>query len=296
MTLRLKKTAAALLPAVGLSVALTAFAQERADRQDTPGASQQQAQKDNGPAAQALRDMRASKLIGKSVRNAQDENLGKIEDLVIDVNNRRVHYAVLSFGGIAGLGDKLFAYPIGLFRAAPDSDELVLNVDKAKLEQAPGFEAKRAPDWADERNEYRARVDRYFGDTVKIEARPNMQLRRASDLLDANIVDAQRNKIGEVEDIVVSPGNGRVRYVAADFDDAWVQGDKLVMLPMSAFAARSGERDLRIAADREQVRQAPAYAESRWPDLNDRGYRSDLERFFSRLTRGEEDEARADKP
>ena len=294
MTLRLNKIAAALLPAVGLSVALTAFAQERADRQDTPGASQQ-AQKDGKPVAQAQRDMRASKLIGKSVRNAKGENLGEIEDLVIDVNNRRVHYAVLSFGGIAGLGDKLFAYPIKLFRAAPDSDELVLNVDRAKLEKAPGFEEKRGPDWGDERNEYRQRVDRYFGDTVKIEARPNMQLRRASELLDANIVDAQRNKIGEVEDIVVSPGDGRVRYIAADFDDAWVQGDKVVMLPLSAFTARSGERDLRIAADREQVRQAPAYAGNRWPDLNDRGYRSELERSFSRLTRDEEDEARAEK-
>src|SRR6266545_4609381 len=59
------------------------------------------------------RVMGASTLTGDSVRNPAGEDLGKIEEIMIDVPTGRVAYAVLSFGGFLGLGDKLFAVPWG---------------------------------------------------------------------------------------------------------------------------------------------------------------------------------------
>ena len=53
----------------------------------------------------------ASKIIGESVVNRQGENVGKIQELLIDANKNRVAYAVLSFGGFPGMGNKLFAMP-----------------------------------------------------------------------------------------------------------------------------------------------------------------------------------------
>src|SRR5437870_2663834 len=57
------------------------------------------------------RVLAATTLIGDIVRNPAGENLGKVEDLMIDVDTGQVAYAVLSFGGFLGMGNKLFAVP-----------------------------------------------------------------------------------------------------------------------------------------------------------------------------------------
>ena len=85
-----------------------------------------------------------SSLSGTSVENPQGENLGHIEDIMIDLATGRVSYAVLSFGGILGLGDKLFAVPWDAFAINTDEEEFILDVDREFLENAPGFDKN---DW-----------------------------------------------------------------------------------------------------------------------------------------------------
>jgi sporulation protein YlmC with PRC-barrel domain len=89
---------------------------------------------------------KASDLIGMDVRNNQNEKLGDIKDLVLDLHSGKVAYAVLSVGGFLGIGDKYIAVPPESFSVAPDGKNLVLNADKAKIQNAPGF-AKN--DWPD---------------------------------------------------------------------------------------------------------------------------------------------------
>ena len=82
----------------------------------------------------------ASKIIGETVVNRQDEKVGKIHELVIDAKKNRVLYAVLSFGGFMGMGNKLFAMPWEAFEFSTSENKLVLNVDKEKLKMVPVFE------------------------------------------------------------------------------------------------------------------------------------------------------------
>ena len=96
------------------------------------------------------RVMSAGTLAGDRVRNSAGEDLGKIEEIMIDVPTGRVAYAVLSFGGFLGMGDKLFALPWDALRLNEDEHEFILNVDKATLENAPGFAKDNWPDMADE--------------------------------------------------------------------------------------------------------------------------------------------------
>jgi len=92
----------------------------------------------------------ASKIIGEAVINRQNESLGKIHELVIDAKDGRLAYAVLSFGGFIGMGNKLFAMPWTAFEFANTENKLILNVDKKKLEGAPGFDKNaKWPDFAD---------------------------------------------------------------------------------------------------------------------------------------------------
>jgi sporulation protein YlmC with PRC-barrel domain len=86
----------------------------------------------------------ASTLIGDGVVNAQGEDLGKIEDIMLDLNSGHVAYAVLSFGGFLGMGDKMFAIPWEAMTIDTDRKVFVLNVDKETLNKAPGFDKN---DW-----------------------------------------------------------------------------------------------------------------------------------------------------
>ena len=80
----------------------------------------------------------ASSLADDSVQNAAGENLGDIKDLMIDTASGEIQYAVLSYGGWLGMGDKLFAVPWKAFRVDTANHCLVLDVPKERLKDAPG--------------------------------------------------------------------------------------------------------------------------------------------------------------
>ncbi len=91
----------------------------------------------------------AKTLIGNSVKNERKEDLGTIEDFMLDLRTGRVAYAVLSFGGFLGMGDKLFAVPWSAMTLDTNDHVFILNVPKERLKQAPGFDKDAWPDIAD---------------------------------------------------------------------------------------------------------------------------------------------------
>jgi sporulation protein YlmC with PRC-barrel domain len=103
----------------------------------------------------------ATTIIGDKVINPQGENLGEIKELMIDLDLGRVAYAVLSFGGVLGMGEKLFAVPFQALQLRPDRHEFVLNVDKEKLKKAPGFDKDHWPSATDRM--WGAQIHRYYG-------------------------------------------------------------------------------------------------------------------------------------
>src|SRR5689334_19132168 len=95
--------------------------------------------------------MAASTLEGDAVRNSAGEDLGKIEDIMLDVQSGQVAYAVLSFGGFLGVGNKLFAVPWSALTLDTDNECFVLDVSKDRLKDAPGFDKDHWPSMADPR-------------------------------------------------------------------------------------------------------------------------------------------------
>jgi len=91
---------------------------------------------------------KASKLIGYSVKNKQGEEIGAIEEIVINSQDGRIAYAVLSFGGFLGMGDKLFAIPWKSLTPIPEQQSFSLDIDKEKLAETPGFDETNWPDMA----------------------------------------------------------------------------------------------------------------------------------------------------
>ena len=107
------------------------------------------------------RVLSASTLAGDQVQNSAGEDLGKVDEIMIDIPAGKVAYAVLSFGGFLGMGDKLFAVPWSALRLDEDKKHFVLDIDKKKLENAPGFDKDNWPDMAD--TSWGTRIFSYYG-------------------------------------------------------------------------------------------------------------------------------------
>lgn len=105
--------------------------------------------------------MSASSLSGDRVKNDAGEDLGKIKDIRFDVRSGRIAYAVLSFGGVFGIGDKLFALPWNILTLDEDEKHFLLNVDKNTLKNAPGFDQNHWPDMGDPT--WGAQIFNYYG-------------------------------------------------------------------------------------------------------------------------------------
>jgi hypothetical protein len=93
--------------------------------------------------------MGAGTLIGDSVVNAAEEDLGEIKEIMLDMQTGQVAYAVLAFGGILGMGEKLFAVPWQALHLDTENKRMVLNVEREKLSNAPGFIKDAWPDMTD---------------------------------------------------------------------------------------------------------------------------------------------------
>lgn len=107
--------------------------------------------------------MSAGTLTGDDVYNPQGEDLGEIKEIMLDMRSGRVAYAVLSFGGFLGMGEKLFAVPWGALKLDAANKRFVLNVEKERLETAPGFDKDHWPDMADQT--WGRDIHTYYGTT-----------------------------------------------------------------------------------------------------------------------------------
>lgn len=101
---------------------------------------------DKGPGPEL---MGAKTLIGDDVYNHKEEDIGNIKEIMLDMRNGKVAYAVLSFGGFLGMGEKLFAVPWNALTLDTVNERFILNVEKERLKNAPGFDPDAWPNMAD---------------------------------------------------------------------------------------------------------------------------------------------------
>ncbi|MGF6774712.1 sporulation protein YlmC with PRC-barrel domain [Paraburkholderia sp. GAS199] len=99
-----------------------------------------------GPGADV---MAASSLDGNKVFSADGEPIGKIVDIMLDVRSGQVAYAVLSNGGVFGIGDTLHALPWSVLTLDTDDKCFILHVPAERLRSAPGFDKDHWPSMAD---------------------------------------------------------------------------------------------------------------------------------------------------
>lgn len=154
-------------------------------------------------------DMRASELLGKVVASPEGKTLGKVEDLIIDPKGGNIPHVVLSSGAVARPGDKLFVFPVNAFQRDEYRDRIVIDVARYQLSESRGFDRSNWP----------------F----------DPPLRRASELRGAHVKDNAGRPVGEIEDLIVNLGTGKVKEVVLAQNGRKGPEPK-EMLPLSAFA------------------------------------------------------------
>jgi sporulation protein YlmC with PRC-barrel domain len=162
--------------------------------------------------APLLRFNKASDLIGMNVKNRENEKIGEVKDLIVDLQSGHVAYAVVSSGGILGIGDKLVAVPPRSFEYSDTDKKLVLNVDKQTLANAPRFEKDRWPDLSDVR--WNTEVYQHYGQqpywsdgNAVIPGRENVRTKTDNDDLrrDRSDVDNTKQNIRDRDGSTLTP-------------------------------------------------------------------------------------------
>lgn len=90
---------------------------------------------------------RASQVMGTTVKNATDETVGEVKDLVLDMKTGEIIAVIVSSGGFLGIADTLSAVPVTSLRYDGTVKAFKTGLTKAQLGKAPQFKTNAWPDY-----------------------------------------------------------------------------------------------------------------------------------------------------
>lgn len=222
---------------------------------------------------QNYRAVRASKMIGMNVINREGKNVGEVKDVIVNMNTGDVRYAVLSFGGFLGLGDKLFAVPVKEFKMAVDKEDLILDVNKERLEKSKGFDPNN---WPTDRA-YWNEADRIWG-AKPVQTQDNARAYRVSQLIGKDVLSRDGKDIGDIKDLVINMNTQKVHYAVLGFDPSWTTPEKLYAFPLRAFRLAVDKDDVVLEIDRSRLQAMRSLND--WNEINNPKYVVDIDRYF----------------
>jgi sporulation protein YlmC with PRC-barrel domain len=278
------------------------------------------AEKPDG-AAGASRDfspqlLKVDWLLGHAVAGQGGKEIGTLQDIVFDANLDTVGYAVITHGGVLGVGATYHAVPWHVLTIDESAKTVSLPVDAKVLEGAPSFDTDHWPDmsqgrWWDDTRQY---WDRHLSTDVKSgaavagreaegkaakaegkvdEARvPSdlrgemapggryFQYRRASETIGMSVKNPQKEDLGDIDNLILDTREGRLVYAYISFGGLLGLGDKIAAVPWSAVQIRPRMGVCLIEADKNLL-EAIAFEQGKDPKLTDTKAAADLHARFN---------------
>ncbi len=260
---------------------------------------------------------RLAQLLDYDVVTMDNEEVGEIEDLIINLEQQKIEYALVEVGGFLGIGEKEVAVPFTEFTIATieddglfaDGREAVFTYagDVAMLENAPEFDEDVLPglydddmnfdDWDfDFRSLWTNDDDEDDLDMDAIPANQNLKgITLASELIDLKVFDDtdlsyneeddDKEEIGTITDIIVDPQNGKLRYLVIELEDMDGMDDRYTPVPLYApyapYATYDDDVVLVISAD--LLQNAPYFGEDAFPVTTEQGWEVEYDNYWNNL-------------
>jgi hyperosmotically inducible protein len=235
---------------------------------------------------------KASEVIGTSIKDDQNQTIGKVDNLALDIENGQVVAAIVSLGGTMGVGATLHAIPPTIL-SVDHADKIVrLNISQDKLNAAPVF---ASTSWdAEWPSNQVAEIYAYFGQPVSGNRRAHwtttqdrgenasdklpkyghqpVYIQRASKVMGMDVKNLQNQKLGDVKNLIVDLSSGRITSVIVASGGFLDMGEKLSAVPPLALRLDSSRKIFLLDASKEALANSPHFKSNQWPDFNEPGY------------------------
>jgi len=230
---------------------------------------------------------RANKLIGKEVLSSDDQKVGKIDNVVVDLESGHVLYAVIGSGGFLGAGEKKFAVTPRAF-ATSGADNLTLKVDKAKLAGAPEFSKDVDKDEQLGKRDFVANVYQYFGERAWWQGKTARKevdfhnVHKTSDLIGMKVKNSADQDLGKIDNVMLNLPEGRIAYVILSPDSSLKLGNNLYALPPDALTLSTNRKTLNTGLNQEKLAAAPHFDKNNWQNVNDPSWASQVYQYYGK--------------
>ena len=212
-------------------------------------------------------------ILGQAVTTPQGQEVGHIENVVLDAATGDLLYWVVTSGGVLGVGGTLRTLPWEMLQGAADRQSFQLLIEKEQFTNAPHFEKDSWPDmldrhWIDAIQVYYGktpRLGKYLGpDNAPVAQGPRPVLRAAS-VVQSTVMNPRGQRLGEIKDVVIDAAAGHVVYVVLAFGEGPLRREKWFALPWQAFQQSKGLGTFLLAVDAQELEEAQGFARDRWP-------------------------------
>jgi len=260
---------------------------------------------DKYSALEAKNLTRARDLIGMNIKNPQDETVGEVKDLVVDLPAGRVRYAVVSSSTL--FGGKLATMPPEALARSADEKHLVLSMDRDKLKGAPTFDSEQWPNMSDP--DLSRRVYGYYGiapgwrgedstlhnsgdrsndrtadkavdRSTRQELKSMAKYHKGSEVLGMKVENPQNDNLGDLQDFVVDLHSGHIVYAVLASGGFLGIGEKYLAIPPKAFQVSTDGKHLALNVDKEKLKAAPGFDKNNWPQMADQNWTQGVYTYY----------------
>jgi sporulation protein YlmC with PRC-barrel domain len=224
-------------------------------------------------------NVHATNVIGATVKNKAGDTIGTIDDLILS-SNANITSAVMSVGGVLGVGGKKVALPYKEFTAAPDGKTLYLDKTEEQLKSMPAYDEdksvssrthtdhdtaaatsspNRATSATSTQRDAAASSARTSGSAPHV-LKANEQ--PASALIGAEVVDRSDSKVGKIKDVIVSSGRGAQAVVTVGGSGVGNLGGKMVTVPLDDLTIKRDQDNPKHEPDKVQTTMSLAQIDS----------------------------------
>ncbi len=239
---------------------------------------------------------RGTQLINTPVMDTEQREIGRIDDAVLDLRSGQLRYLAVEYPAKFGR-DKLFAVPVKRFQIAHKDGAgfyFVVNIEEDVFERAPGFLRGQWPNFGNRR--WQDEIDIFYGVYIKPgdvktrfgtspdPVRRLSHLERISKISGFTVIgDESEERIGSLADVIIDVGRGRTRYGVVQFDGPVEVADRRFAIPWKEldYEIEDGAACLELEVDYRRMRLAPAFDNSRWPDLLDPRFAERIDSFYA---------------